>query len=138
MKGMNWLGVILGTIVGQAVGFFWYGFAFMERWIELALGGVEPSQAEQTATIWQGILLSLFQSFGLAWLIALLGANSLIKGGWVGLFVAFFFSGAVVVQQLVYAGAPLELVTIDAGYVLVWLTIAGAVIGAVRLPARKS
>jgi len=53
-------------------------------------------------------------------------------------FVAFFFAAPIVVQQLVYAGDPLELVTINAGYVLVWLTVAGAVIGAVRLPSKKA
>lgn len=137
MKGINWLGVVLATIVGQAVGFLWYGILFTDKWVELALGGVEPTDAAATASIWQGALLSLFQSFGLAWLISLLAANTLIKGGWVGLFAAFFFSGPIVVQQMVYAGAPLELVTIDAGYVLVWLTLAGAVIGGVRLPQKK-
>lgn len=138
MKNINWLGVVLGLVVNQAVGMLWYGMLFMDRWVALELGGVEPTAAAANAGLWQGAILGLFQSFGLAWLIALLNANSFIKGGWVGLFVSFFFCGGVIMQNLVYAGDPVELISINASYCLVWLTLAGAVIGGVRWPAKKA
>ena len=137
-KNINWLGVILAVVVNQAVGMLWYGTLFMDRWIELELGGVKPSEAAAMASLWQGAILALFQAIGLGWLIAMLNARGFVRGAWVGLFVAFFFSCAIIMQDLIYAGIPVELLSINASYVLVWLTLAGAVIGGVRLPTKKA
>jgi hypothetical protein len=133
MKSINWVGVILGLIVAQAVGMLWYGFLFMERWVELELGGTAPSEAEAMTALWQGALLNLLQAAGLAWLINRAGANSYGQGALIGLVVSVFFASAVVVQNWIYAGIPLELVAINASYQIVWLTLAGALIGGVRL-----
>jgi len=134
MKGVNWLGIVLGLIAGQLVGFVWYAIVFETKW--LALSGITPTEEAASTGMMYGALIALIAVVGLAIAIAKVGANTLVEGAKVGLFLALFFAATTVALDAAYAMEPLELLLIDAGYLIVYLTIAGALIGGIRLKAK--
>ena len=75
MKSINWLGVIVATVVAFFVGFLWYGLLFEAEWKSLT--GVTGEGGDP---MW--MLLGVVQTFitmaGLGWFI------SRTEGGWMG------------------------------------------------------
>lgn len=135
MKGINWAGVIAAVVVGQVIGFLWYGMIFEEQW--MALSGVSPDQAGTTPMV-LGVVNQLVVAVGLAWLVNKLGTATLVGGATAGLLAGIFFAATTAAQNFIYAGADTGLIPIDIGYLLVAYTAMGAVIGAVKLGSRSA
>ena len=131
MKGVNWLGLVLALIASQAIGFVWYGLVFETRW--LALSGVDPATANATASMIWGTVDALVVVVGLALAIPALGKTTLMGGATVGLAAAVFFAIPTLAFDVVYGAEPIELLAIEAGYLLVYYMVAGALIGGVTL-----
>ncbi|HEX6860092.1 MAG TPA: DUF1761 domain-containing protein [Caulobacteraceae bacterium] len=136
MKGINWAGVVAAVIVGQVIGFLWYGLVFEQQW--LALTGITPNADAANMSMALGAVNQLVVAIGLAWLVNKLGAATLMGGATAGLAAGFFFAATTAAQNFIYAGADTGLIPIDIGYLLVVYTVMGAVIGAVKLGARSA
>ena len=89
MKGINWVGVIAAVVVGQVIGFLWYGMLFEEQW--MALSGVTPSGDAANTAMALGVVNQLVVAVGLAWLIGKLGNATLAGGATAGLLAGIFF-----------------------------------------------
>ena len=135
MKGINWVGVIAALIVGQVIGFLWYGIAFGDQW--MALTGVTEADAGTTPMV-LGAVNQLVTAIGLGWLINKLGTATLVGGGTAGLLAGVFFAATTAAQNFIYAGADTGLIPIDIGYLLVAYTAMGATVGAVKLGAKSA
>jgi len=136
MKQINWLGVVLGFVVSELIGMAWYGMLFAEKWVAAVHPDMDP-KADQVMPMIAGALDVLVMVVALGWLIARLNWNSLAGGAKAGLIAAIGFTAPGVILDPIYAGRTLELMAIEAGYVTVLLVISGALIGAVRMPAKK-
>lgn len=138
MKGINWLGVVVALVIGQVIGFAWYGFAFSEQW--MALMGFTPEQIEgegMTGMVY-GLISQLIAAIGLGWLIARLGENTLIGGLKVGFLACLFFAATTNANRFIYGMENPGLIPIDFGYLFVVYLAMGAVIGAVRLKPKAA
>ena len=136
MKGINWAGVIAALVVGQVIGFLWYGMIFEEQW--MALSGVTPSGDAANMAMAYGALNQLVVAVGLAWLIGKTGSATLVGGAMAGLAAGVFFAATTAAQAFIYGGADTGLIPIDIGYLLVAYTAMGATVGAVKLGARSA
>jgi hypothetical protein len=135
MRQLNWLGVVLGLVVAEVIGYFWYGSLFKDAWIAAAQANV--GQADTTTPMIIGAIDVLVMMVGIGWLVSRLGWNTLAGGAKAGLIAAVAFIIPGVLMDPIYAGRSSQLMLIEGGYVAIACVIAGALIGAVRLPARK-
>ncbi len=71
----------------------------------------------------------LAMCYTLSWLIGRLGMRSLAGGATLGAIVALGFCGAMLALDYGFEGRTVKLWLINAGYALVGLTLAGAIIG---------
>ncbi len=127
---LNYLAVIAATIVMMVLGFLWYGPLFEQRWLA-AIGrtdeAITPPPPWKWALIVGGALAS---ALVLAVIADWAGATELVDGVLVGLIVS---AGLIVTDSIkrhVYEEAPLPLLAINNGYVLVGFALMGAILGA--------
>jgi len=127
--------ILLATIVFFMVGWLWYGYLFMEKWMTLEgipleqnAGGPPPVQ------IFGGFIISLLQALGLAGIISLTGKYSVISGLKIGALAWLFFAVPIMAYRWNYAEGPTELFQIDIAYLLVGYLTIGLVYGLLRKP----
>jgi hypothetical protein len=129
MKQINWLGAIVALIVSQGLGMVWYSMLFGELWqnsVKVYTGGSVP------VTMTAGAVDNLVVIAGLAWLVPKLGWDSWTGGAKAGLAAALLFAVPAAILDPIYAGAPLSLLAVEGGYILIYMVIAGALIGGLR------
>ena len=136
MKGINWAGVIAAVVVGQVIGFLWYGMIFEEQW--MALSGVTPSGDAANTAMALGVVNQLVVAVGLGWLVNALGNATLVGGAKTGLLAGVFFAATTAAQNFIYGQANTGLIPIDIGYLLVAYTAMGAAAGAVKLGSKSA
>jgi hypothetical protein len=126
------------AVVFWVIGALWYGQIFSEAW----LAGIGKT-AEQLMQETKGSPLPYIIGFGaifvmccmLTWLIGRLEARTLVGGVKLGALCAIGFCAALLALNYGFEKRSVTLWLINAGYALVGLTIAGAIIGA--WPRRK-
>lgn len=136
MKGINWLGVVVALIGGQALGFVWYGIVFQEQW--MALSGIAPDQDAASAAMAYGIVNQLVVAVGLGWAIAATGKAGFVGGAKVGLLAGVFFALTTDMQRFIYGDANTGLIPIDGGYLLIAYVLMGALAGGVKPPSKPA
>lgn len=126
---INWVGVIIATVVGFGIGAIWFNpKVFGTAWMtDMGKTGDNMSGWGRAMTI--GFVATLLAAIGLAWLIRLTGAKSLVGGTKVGLLVALAFVVTNYVADAAYAGTKNRFVAIVAGYRAVMLVVMGAILG---------
>ena len=136
MKGINWAGVIAALIVGEVIGFVWYGVVFEKQW--LALMNITPNPANSQMSMLWGAVNELVVAVGLSWLVNKTGSANLVGGAVTGLLAAVFFACTTDAMSYIYAGTNTALMPINFGYLLVSYAAMGAAVAAVRLPSRTA
>ena len=126
---LNWLGIIVATVVAFFVGFLWYGVLFQARWMELT--GVTG----ESDPMW--MLLGLVQTFvtmvGLGWFIARDGSSGWMAGLKIGLVAGVCFALMTSAYGFIYQTSPMGLLPIDWSHLLVVYAVGGAIIGGLRM-----
>ena len=126
---LNWLGIIVATVVAFFVGFLWYGVLFQARWMELT--GVTG----ESDPMW--MLLGLVQTFvtmvGLGWFIARDGSSGWMAGLKIGLVAGVCFALMTSAYGFIYQTSPMGLLPIDWSHLLVVYAVGGALIGGLRM-----
>ena len=129
---LNWLGIIVATVVAFFVGFLWYGVLFQARWMELT--GVTG----ESDPMW--MLLGLVQTFvtmvGLGWFIARDGSSGWMAGLKIGLVAGVCFALMTSAYGFIYQTSPMGLLPIDWSHLLVVYAVGGALIGGLRMKAK--
>lgn len=126
---VNWLAVIVATIVSFGFGAGWYTL-LSKQW--LAAIGKSPEQLDKgdyTPFIWSAVVLFVIAYFIALLTPALTGATNVGNGLLVGvhMWVGFILTAMILNHR--YEGAPWSLTAINGGYLLAVLLIDGLVIG---------
>ena len=126
---VNWLAVILATVVSWGFGAGWY-MLFARQWT--AAIGKKPEdidKADYTPYLWSVLCLFIMAYFIALLTPLLMGSLTVANGLIVGahMWLAFVITAMVLNHR--YEGAPWSRTFIDGGYLLAVLLIDGAVIG---------
>ena len=128
----NVLIILLAGFLFFMFGWIWYDMLFGEKW--MALTGVTMETAEQNMarSMAVGFLISLLQAAGIAAIISIKSQPGIAAGLKAGILSWLFFALPITAYNWNYAGAPFELLQIDAGYLLLGYLLMGAVYGVLR------
>lgn len=136
VSSINWLAVLVAGLASFMLGMLWYNAkVFGAAWQQAT--GVTDEQAKSgnmLLTFGSSLVLMLIMCFGLAFILSVHKSSDVtwMTGLKYGAFIGVVFvSTSIGINQL-YQMKPLKLFLIDAGYQLVYLMIAGVIIGAWR------
>jgi hypothetical protein len=124
---INWLAVIVGGIIYFMWGWLWYGVLFQKQWT--ALHPNLPMTASPTPFI-VSIVMAFVLSFGVAVALSHDDNRTARHGIEFGVFFGLLFLASTMLTGYMFADLPLALWAIDASYVVLGLTILGALHGA--------
>ena len=138
LKGVNWIAVIVATVLLEVLGFLWYGPLFGAAWTAaMANPPIADAAGAMNMKMGLGVANTLIVVLGLDWLVRRLGAASLSAAVMVSLAAWFFFSFTTQALEYLYMGMTLNFVVINMGYLLAAFVIAGATLSLVKLGAVK-
>ena len=124
---IDWIAVVLASVVNMAVGFLWYSRQFFGlEWSRLT--GRKLSEMSSNA----GYVLTTLGAFVQSWILAHFlnysGSTSFAQGAVTGFWLWLGFTGITSALSLVFEKRPTKLWIINAGYFLVVLVINGGLI----------
>ncbi len=128
---INYLAVIVATVVAFFIGAVWYSALFRAPW--MAAVGVTAAPAKPATPLPQLLVINavgnLILAFILSALLHSLASASFGGGIAVGFLVWLGFVATVLTVNNTFANRPPALTLIDGGYWLVVLVVDGAIIG---------
>ena len=125
--------VVVSALSAFVVGALWYGPLFGKAW--QALSGLSDYDIQQghPAKIYGGALvLNLVAAFGMGMVIQLHAAPDMGSGFNIGILIGLAFVATSFGINYLFASKPLRLYLIDAGYMVVLMSIMGTILGAWR------
>ncbi len=128
---LNWLGIIVATVVAFFIGFLWYGLVFAEQW--MALTGVTDESGGDPMWMLLGLLQTFVTMVGLGWFIARDGAAGWMAGLKIELVAGVAFALMTSAYGFIYQTSPMGLLPIDWSHLLVVYAVGGALIGGLRM-----
>ena len=124
--GVNWLAVLLGTVVSMALGALWYGPLFGQLWLRLI--GKTEDELEQNPTMYIKTAVAAFLGMlALNVIVVTFGASTFLAGV---VLAAFIFVGIGATTTFVYTTfeGPIEQVwALYVAYHLVVYLIMGGI-----------
>lgn len=99
---VNVLGILAATVAMFFVGFVFYGLLFTQVWQDAR--AISTSDLEGQAPIWMagGFVLELVAAIGLAWVLKLRGANSLMQAVTTGVTLGLLIGVPMAAYELIY------------------------------------
>lgn len=135
LSDLNWLAVIVAALAYFAVGAVWYAPpVFGNMW--MAAGGMTREQTEEgpgPAIFAVPLVGSVLSSIALGMLAAVTGTDTLSEGIVLGFVVAIGFAFSIALVTATFESSkpkPMLWGAVNAGYHIVGIVIAGAIIGA--------
>ncbi len=132
---MAYLEVLLGAIAAFAFGFVWYSFLFGKTW--QAETGITDEEAQSNMALTHGLafLMMIITTYAINFIVNLheVAEQTFVHGGFHGILAACLYAIPVVAIHYLYQKKSLKLFLIDAGYVLCFFAISGAVTAALKL-----
>jgi hypothetical protein len=130
---VNWLAVIVATVVYFAIGGLWYMFLFAKQWTRAM--GTDPSESQQGSPAQYALPLvtNLVSTIALAMLAYASDTNTVAGGLVLGLVVGIGVAAAAIMATGFFdpqKAAPITFAGINAAYHVVGLAVAGMIIGA--------
>lgn len=130
---INWLAVLASAVSAFVLGGIWYGPIFGKAWQRLEGISDEEIQSGSMPMIFGGaFVLNLVMASSLALLLQLHPAPALMSGASVGGLLGLTLIGSAYGISYLFGRKPLALWLIDAGYMVVFMTLMGAILGAWR------
>ncbi len=133
LKGLNWIGIVAALVVTQALSFLWYGVLFAHALTE----PLSPA-AKTPLGMAEAALFSLITLIGLAWVLRHTGRDNVVGGVLVGALLWLCFPLMGEAMDWLYMGRNPAMVEIDAGFSLVYMLVAGALIGGLRFGGKTA
>lgn len=127
---MNWIAIIVATVVYMVLGSLWFSALFGKRWTALRVGPPMSGTASPLLYVITAVG-ALVSAITLDWIIGLAGANSLIGGAIIGLYAGLGIAAPAILADHLFNERPAMLYAIVAGYPIVGLLLMGGIIGAV-------
>ena len=137
MKATNHFAVIVAAIVFFALGAAWYT-VLADPWaagVGKSMAQLEAETKGSARPMVMGFIAILVMCYTLNSLLNRLGDTTLASGAKVGAFIALGIAAANIALNYAFENRGITLWTINSGYVLVGLTVAGAIIGGWRKKA---
>ncbi|MDJ0911109.1 MAG: DUF1761 domain-containing protein [Woeseiaceae bacterium] len=130
---LNWLAIAVAALSAFALGALWYGPVFGKAWQSLSgLTDEDIQQGHPALTYGGALVLNMIAAFAMGMVMQLHPSPDLASGLNVGLLIGLAFVATSFGINYLFAGRPLRLYLIDAGYMVVLLAVMGAVIGVWR------
>lgn len=130
---LNWLAVVVSALSAFVIGGLWYGPLFGKAWQLLSGLSDEDIQQGHPAKIYGGaFVLTLVAAFGIGMILQLHPAPDFWFGFKVGILIGLAFVATSFGINYLFASKSLRLYLIDAGYMVVLMTIMGSILGAWR------
>lgn len=130
---INWLGVIIATVVIAILQYLWNAHLGGADWghvAQKAIAGVQANHMAALMTLGNCLVLSI----GLGWLVGIFRDRSLPTGLGSGIGAAIFFAGTTAAASYVSGGVvqgpALHAFLMSAAFYVVAYAIGGAIIGA--------
>ena len=132
LGSLNYLAIIVGVIINQALGAAWYG-AWGKSWMaEVGFTQEDLEAMKGTARQWYpyvvAIVSALIFTLGLAVLIQGMGAADFVDGLTIGLLVAIAFIVTAYATTYSFESRSLKLFLINIGYPLISYAIIGVLL----------
>lgn len=127
-EGLNWLAILVSTVVGFLIGGLWYGPLLGKAWMR-AVGKTEEDLQGGGAT---PFVVSFFSGGATAVVLALivntLGLTTAGEGVLLGLYVGLGFIAAGMASDYSFCGWGVKLWVIQAGYRVVYSVVMGVIL----------
>ena len=130
---INWLAVIVATVVHMVLGFLWYGPVFGNIWMA-GMGKTREEMGSSTQSIVISGVSALVMAIALACLLTLPAPNTvnLAGGALVGAVAGIGFVATTAATGAAFEGKNRTVLLLGIGYQVVGLIIMGAILGAWR------
>jgi len=131
--GTSWLGIIAATVAFYLIGFLWYGILFSDQW--MAANGIteEAAKASTAAMVYVwGILITLAQVLGLAYILNHASASLLITCAKIGGIIAILIALPLMAYSVLYEGRAINALWIDLAHILIGYVVACTVLSFFR------
>jgi hypothetical protein len=123
---VNWLGVVVGTVVSMILGMLWYGPLFGKTW--LAMIGKRAEEIESNPMDYLKTALAAFVSMiFLNLAVNAFGAGSLVEGAIQGALVFIGFGATATFVYTTFEGPPQKVWLLYSAYQVLVFIIMGAV-----------
>lgn len=132
MMDVNFIAVFVCAIVSMVIGSVWYGPLWGKTWTKLVgitKEDMEKGKKTMPQTYAVMFVASLVTSFVLAVTISMAPVSGLMTGITAAFWVWLGFVAAVKLSDVLFEKKPVKLYFIEIGYYLVFLLIAGGIIG---------
>lgn len=127
---INWLGVLIATVISFIIGFLWYGPVFGKQWIKLSkMSASDIAKAKQKgmakpATL--NFIGTLVMVIVFAQIINLLGVSTVGQGAVLGFWIWLgFFASTTLLGGVLWENKPWGLFVLNGLYWLVNLKVVG-------------
>ena len=127
--GLNWLAIIVATVIAFVLGWPWYGPLFGKAWME-AIGKTEEDLEPTPMPFIISAFTALLTCIVLAALMNTLGLVGVVDGIVLGLLVGIGFIATAMASDNAFCGWGTTLFFIQAGYRVTYSVLMGAVLGA--------
>lgn len=132
---MAYLEPLIGAIAAFALGFFWYSFIFGKAW--QAETGITDEEAQSGMAMTHGLaflmMIVLSYSMNMYFGFHAIEEQTFVHGGFHGGLAALMFAIPATAINYLYQMKSLKLFLIDAGYILCFMALSGAVMGWLKL-----
>ena len=130
---LNWLAVGVSALSAFMIGGLWYGPLFGKAWQSLSGLSDADIQSGHPSKIYGGaFVLNVIAAFGMGMVLQLHPSPDLASGFNVGLLIGLAFVATTFGINYLFAQKPLRLYLIDAGYMVVLMTVMGSILGVWR------
>ena len=131
---VNWLAIVVSTIVLFLFGWLWYDLLFGKLWMaEMAKLNPQFSSSTGSAGAYPfivSLIMGFFTAYATACIIEWRGAWSLARGAFIGASFAALIFGSMTWMDYAYSGMGMTLGFINIGFVVIGMGIQGAILGA--------
>jgi multisubunit Na+/H+ antiporter MnhB subunit len=128
---INFLAVIVVTIISFAFGSIWYGPLFGKKWQkELGFTDEYIREGNMAKIFGSSFVLIFLMNFGLAFIFTFVERPEfgMIEGAMYGGFIGLFFIGTSTGVNMLYQRQSFSLWAIDSFYQIIYLTISGSIL----------
>ena len=133
VRDLNYLAIVVGVIINQAIGAAWYGALGMPWMAEVGLTQEDMEAMKGTPRQWYPYVIAagsaLIFTFALAFLIGAVGAEGILEGLFFGVMAAACFILTAYATTYSFENRSLRLFLINSGYPLISYAIIGVLLG---------
>lgn len=122
---VNWLAVLVATVINMFVGYLWYGPLFGKQWLQMIGKTMDEIESDPTMYMFTG-LAALVSSYVLALLVGVSGASGWTSGALMGVVVWIGIGATGTLVYTTFQGPPKSVWLLHGLYQLVVFAINGA------------